>query len=89
MGRKFMGLQNMEGGVIYPIWNYEGPDSKRPLSRKSQVLTGFRYCLRWLRTKDMSFSGRGTAAVTVSFTGFLFCNFYSDQFRSIPYVLSS
>jgi len=66
MGRKYVGLQNMERGVIYPIWNYEGPDSKQPISRKSQVLTGFEYCLRWLRTKVMSFSGRSTAAVTAS-----------------------
>lgn len=61
MGR-CVGLQNMEGGVIYPIWNYEGPVSKWPISRKSQVLTGFKYGLRWLRTKDISFSGRSTAA---------------------------
>jgi hypothetical protein len=52
----------MEGGVIYPIWNCGGRDSKRPISRRSQVLTGFEYYLRWLRTKDISFSGRNTAA---------------------------
>lgn len=89
MERKCVSLQNMEGGAIYPIWNYEGPDLKRPVSQISQVLTVFEYCLQWLRTKDMSFSGRITVAVTVSVTRFVFCSFYSDQFRTISHVLSS
>lgn len=28
-------LHTMEGGVIYPIWNCGGRDSKRPIFRKS------------------------------------------------------